>query len=153
MGFVVPNQQPDAPNYLNAPNAIRATTIDSILQLDRYCFATRRNLIASLSSVTTNYPRPNPMFRFDARTSKNSNGNVWVIAAGVNVRIDVVTAYSSVTMLLTGGTIADAQLLTGIPSDDWLAIDIEIASDITPALATMRGLYLVEEILDAADLP
>jgi hypothetical protein len=153
MGFVVPSRQPAAPNYLNPPNAIRATTIDSILQLDRYCFATRRNLIASLSSVTTNYPRPNPMFVFDARTSKNSNGNVWVIAAGVDIRIEIVTAYSSVSMLLTGGTIADAQLLTGIPADDWITIEIEIASAITPALGTMRGLYLVEEILDAADLP
>ena len=153
MGFVVPSMQPAAPNYLNAPNAIRATSIDSILQLDRYCFATRRNVIASLSSVTTNYPRPNPMFVFDARTSKNSNGNVWVIAAGVDVRIEVSTTYSTVDIPLSGATIAGADMLTGIPADDWFTIEISIASGITPALATMRGLYLIEEILDAADLP
>lgn len=153
MGFVVPSLQPAAPNYLNPPNAIRATSIDSILQLDRYCFATRRNLIASLSSVTTGQAGGINMFRFQARTSKNSNGNVWAIAAGDDVRIGVGTPFSSVALILTGGIIADAQLLTGIPADDWIEFVVEVGSNSSPTPATMRGLYLVEEILSAADLP
>jgi len=153
MGFTVASSQPAAPDYLNPPNAIRAKTLDSILQLDRYCFATRRNVIASLSSVTTGQATGTNMFQFDARTSANSNGNIWVVGAGVDVRIGVVTAYSSVSLVLTGGTNADAQLLTGIPPDNWISFVVELGSNISPTLATMRGLYLVEEILDAADLP
>jgi len=93
------------------------------------------------------------MLSFDARTSKNSNGKIWCVAAGDGVRVGVVTAYSSVSMVLVGGTIADAQELTGIPSDSWITFTIELGSNTAPTPATMRGLYLVEEILTASDLP
>lgn len=153
MGFVVPTSQPAPPSYLNPPNVIRAETLDSIVQLDRYCFATRRNVIASLSRFDTIIAPPNLVYKFNSETSADSTGNVWCIASGFEIEVIVSTAYSSVTMSLTGGTIVGAQQLTGIPASTSVEISISIGSLIAPAVGTLRGLYLVEEILDAGSLP
>ena len=154
MGFSVPTSQPAAPSYLNPPNAIRSTTTDSILQLDRYCFATRRNVIASLSKTKTSATTGVQRFNFDVQTSKNSNGKIWCVLVGSDLEVYITTPYGSLFLPLYGGVTANADLLTGMPSATFINVDVYIVSlNGPPFTDTMRGLYLVEEILEETDLP
>ena len=153
MGFTVPSQLPALSPYLVPPNTIRADAVDSLLQRDRYLFATRRRLIftggafdATLSTFVT------PFF-FSARTSAVVTGNLWVVIAGneVEVRVDEFNVGATLTLgVSAGGFETNAQLLTGMPAATTLVMSISVRS---LGLGHLYGVYIIEEILAAGDLP
>jgi hypothetical protein len=153
MAFTVPAITPPLSPYLVPPNAIRGDAVDSLLQRDRYLFATRRRLIftggafdATLSTFVT------PFF-FAARTSAVVTGNLWVVIAGneVEVRVDEFNLGATLTLTLSaGGFETTAALLTGIPASTTLALGISVRAT---GAGNLFGVYIIEEILAAGDLP
>jgi hypothetical protein len=153
MAFTVPAITPALSPYLNPPNAIRADAVDSLLQRDRYLFATRRRLIftggkfdATLSTFVT------PFF-FSARTSAVVTGNLWVVIAGdeVEVKVDEFNLGATLTLgVSAGGFETNAQLLTGITAATPLAIGLSVRS---LGNGNLYSVYIIEEILAAGDLP
>ena len=153
MAFTVPAITPALSPYLNPPNAIRGDAVDSLLQRDRYLFATRRRLIftggkfdATLATFVT------PFF-FSARTSAVVTGNLWVVIAGneVEVKVDEFNVGASLTLgVSAGGFETNAQLLTGMPAAHTLALGISVRS---LGAGNLFGVYIIEEILAAGDLP
>jgi len=153
MAFTVPALTPALSPYLNPPNAIRGDAVDSLLQRDRYLFATRRRLIftggkfdATLATFVT------PFF-FSARTSAVVTGNLWVVIAGneVEVKVDEFNVGASLTLgVSAGGFETNAQLLTGMPAATTLALGLSVRS---LGAGNLFGVYIFEEILAAGDLP
>lgn len=154
MGFVVPTTLPALSPYLVPPNAIRGDALDTLLKRDRFLFATRRRLIFSGGNFTTTATTYVTPFFFAARTSAAVTGNLWVVIAGVDVdvRLDEYTVGGSVTLSVTGGAFAtDAQLLTGMTAATTLAFSLSVQTNTTTG--TLYGVYIIEEILAAGDLP
>jgi hypothetical protein len=153
MAFTVPATTPPLSRYLNPPNAIRGDAVNSLLQRDRYLFATRRRLIftggafdATLSTFVT------PFF-VAARTSAVVTGNLWVVIAGneVEVQVDEFNLGATLTLgVSAGGFETNAQLLTGITAATTLALGISVRAT---GAGNLFGVYIFEEILAAGDLP
>lgn len=154
MGFTVPATLPALSPYLQPPNAVRADAVDSVLQRDRFLFATRRRLIFSGGNFTTTSATYVTPFFFAARTSAAVTGNLWVVVAGidVDVRLDEYNVGGTVSLAVSGGAFAtDAQLLTGMTASTLLACSVSVQT--TASTGTLFGIYIIEEILAAGDLP
>jgi hypothetical protein len=153
MGFTVPATLPPLSPFLVPPNAIRADAVDSVLQRDRFLFATRRRLIftgGKFDATTGSYVTP---FFFSARTSAVTTGNLWVVAAGseVQIRVDEFNFGASMSLNLSaGGFESNADLMTGIPAASTLAMSISVQST---GAGNLYSVYIFEEILAAGDLP
>ena len=153
MGFTVPATTPPLSPYLNPPNAIRADAVDSLLQRDRYLFATRRRLIftgGKFDATSGSFVTP---FFFSARTSAVVTGNLWVVIAGneVEVKVDEFNFGASVSITLSaGGFESGSALLTGIPAASTLAMSISVRAT---GAGNLYSVYIIEEILAAGDLP
>ena len=153
MAFTVPTTTPPLSPYLVPPNAIRADAVNSLLQRDRYLFATRRRLIftgGKFDATIATFVTP---FFFSARTSAVVTGNLWVVIAGNEVEVEVseVTSGSLVTLTLsTGGFETNAQLLPSITAASTLLFSISVRA---LGAGNLYSVYIIEEILAAGDLP
>lgn len=154
MGFVVPASLPALSPYLQPPNSVRGDAVDSVLQRDRFVFATRRRLVftgGNFTTTATTYVTP---YFFAAETSAAVTGNLWVAIAGVDVdvRVDEFNVGGAVSLSVSGGAFAtDAQLLTGMTAATLLACSVSVQTNSTTG--TLHGIYIFEEILAAGDLP
>jgi len=154
MGFVVPGTLPALSPYLVPPNAVRADALDTVLKRDRFLFATRRRLIFSGGNFTTTATTFVTPYFFAARTSAVVTGNLWVVIAGVDVdvNVDEFNVGGTVSLSVSGGGFAtDAQLLTGMTASTTLACSVSVQTNATTG--TLHGIYIIEEILAAGDLP
>jgi len=153
MGFTVPATLPPLSPFLVPPNAIRADAVDSVLQRDRFLFATRRRLIftgGKFDATTGSFVAP---FFFSARTSAVTTGNLWVVITGneVEVKVNEFNFAASVSIMLSaGGFESGSELLTGIPAASTLAMSISVRSI---GAGNLYSVYIIEEILAAGDLP
>ena len=153
MGFTVPATLPALSPYLVPPNTVRGDAVDSLLQRDRYLFATRRRLIftgGAFDATLATFVTP---FFFAARTSAVVTGNLWVVIAGneVEVRVDELLFGGSVALNLSaGGFEAGSELLTGMPAASTLAFSVSVRAT---GAGNLFGVYIFEEILAAGDLP
>lgn len=153
MAFTVAATLPALSPYLVPPNAIRADAVDSLLQRDRFLFATRRRLIFSGGAFDATISTFVTPFFFAARTSPVVTGSLWVVIAGneVEVRLDEYTTGGSVTLGVSGGGFeTNAQLLTGVTPSTTLAMSLSVRS---LGAGTLHGVYIIEEILASGDLP
>jgi len=153
MAFTVPAITPARSPYLNPPNAIRGDAVNSLLQRDRFLFATRRRLIFTGGKYDALLPTFVTPYFFFARTSAVVTGNLWVVIAGneVEVRVDELSVGASLTLGVSGGGFeTNAQLLTGIPAATTLGIGISVREQ---GAGNLFGVYIFEEILAAGDLP
>lgn len=154
MGFTVPATLPALSPYLQPPNAVRADAVDSVLQRDRFLFATRRRLIFTAGNFTTTSTSYVTPYFFAARTSAAITGNLWVVIAGVDVdvRVDEYAVGGSVALSVSGGGFAtDAQLLTGMAPATTLNFSVSVQTNSTTG--SLHGIYIIEEILAAGNLP
>ena len=154
MGFTVPSTTPALSPYLQPPNAVRGDAVNSVLQRDRFLFATRRRLIFTGGNVTTTSPTYVVPYFVAGETSSAMTGNLWIVIAGidVDVRVDEFNIGGSVTLSVTGGAFAtDAQLLTGMTAASALAMSVSVQT--TAATGTLYGIQIFEEILAAGNLP
>ena len=153
MAFTVPNEEPVAATGLAAGDWVEASSMEDLLLRDRFLFATRRRLIASLPKVVTTASASfQEAYGFQAKMLATANG---VMAIGVTASDDcdvkVTTSYGSVT-LTTGGLGCFIDRITGIPVSTWFGITVEVKSN-TGSPVTIYGINMQETILVAADLP
>jgi hypothetical protein len=153
MAFTVPATLPALSPYLVPPNTVRGDAVDSVLQRDRFLFATRRRLIftgGAFDATSSTFVTP---FFFSARTSAVVTGNLWVVIAGneVEVKVDEFNFGATLTLgVSAGGFETNAQLLTGMPAASTLAFSLSVRS---LGAGNLYGVYIIEEILAAGDLP
>jgi hypothetical protein len=153
MAFTVPTIEPLPPTGLVAGDWITASSMNSLVLRDRFLFATRRRMIASIGKVVTSAASYEASRAFRVITSPASTG---VLAIGVtasddcNVRVSILFV-TSVT-ISTGGPGCIIGSLTGVPINTWTTLSVEVKSN-TGSPVTIYGINIQETILDAADLP
>ena len=153
MAFTVPDIEPNRPVGLLAGDWIEASSMNSLVQRDRFVFATRRRLIASLPKVvTTASASYQTVYGFYAKMLATANGEMLIgVTASDDCNVRVTTAYGNAT-LTTGGPGCLIDQITGIPVSTWFTISVEVKSN-TGSPVTIYGINMQESILVAADLP
>jgi len=154
MGFAIPDLQPKPPvNYL-PPNLILAETMASVVVNDRFTFATRRRLIASIPyfQTATTVTRA---FEFSAKTLYTSSGNIVIVCSGKNadVTLNAINAGVSTTVNLGATFEGVVGFISGVAPDAFETFRIDIAPNNAPAVAAVNGIYIFEQRLDEAELP
>jgi len=153
MAFTVPVIEPDEPVGLIAGDWIEASSMNSLVQRDRFVFATRRRLIASLPKVVTTASASYQIaFGMRVITLPSSNGTLMVgFVASDTSAVKITAGASNATISQTGqGSIIG--VVTGVPINTWFGIVVEVVSG-TGSPVTISGIYIAEQVLVAADLP
>lgn len=152
MAFTVPSQEPVLARGLAAGDTIESVSMEDLLLRDRFLFATRRRLLASLPKVVTSVASYEVAYGFQAKMLPTANGTMQIgVTASDDCAVRVTTSYGTVT-LSTGGTGCIIDQITGIPPSTWFGITVEVQSN-TGSPVTIYGINMQEAILDAADLP
>ena len=127
--------------------------MNSLVQRDRFVFATRRRLIASLPKVvTTASASYQTVYGFYAKMLATANGEMLIgVTASDDCNVKVTTSYGSVT-LSTGGPGCIIDQIIGIPPSTWFGVTVEVKSN-TGSPVTIYGINMQEQILTEADLP
>jgi hypothetical protein len=147
MGFTIPATYPFPIAYTGAPDVIRAATLDTILQRDRFIFAYKRRMLVSLSpfftSNTTTVDLAATMWVHNSQITANS---VTVVCYGLNA--DVKVYVNAVATVQTLGAAPDYFVATIVPAwtdDTWVEIKVEVQAN--AANGGYYGLYIFEDEL------
>jgi len=153
MAFTVPDIEPNRPVGLLAGDWIEASSMNSLVQRDRFLFATRRRLLASLPKVvTTSSASYQTAYIFTVTTLPTATDTIIIgVTASDDCNVKVYTTYGQVT-LTTGGPGCIIGTLNGLPIATWFDITVYVASN-TGSPVTIYGINIQETILTAADLP
>ena len=153
MAFTVPNEEPLRPVGLLAGDWIQASSMNSLVLRDRFLFATRRRLLASLPKVVTTASASFQVaYGFQAKMLPTATGAMLIgVTASDNCDVKVTTSYGAVT-LTTGGLGCVIKQLSGIPVSTWFGVTVEVKSN-TGSPVTIYGINMQEGIIRASDLP
>ena len=153
MAFTVPNEEPVTATGLAAGDTIESVSMEDLLLRDRFLFATRRRLLASLPNVVTTASASFQVaYGFQAKMLPTANGTMLIgVTASDDCDVRVTTSYGTVT-LTTGGLGCIIDQITGIPVSTWFGVTVEVKSN-TGSPVTIYGINMQESILVAADLP
>ena len=153
MSFIVPIKEPGVATGLAAGDTIESVSMEDLLLRDRFLFATRRRLIASLPKVVTTAAASYQVaYGFQAKMLPTANGEMLIgVTASDDCTVRVTTAYGSAA-LTTGGPGCIIDSIGGIPVSTWFTISVEVQSN-TGSPVTIYGINMQETILTAADLP
>ena len=153
MAFTVPTTEPATTVGLIAGDWIEASSMNSLVQRDRFVFATRRRLIASLPKVTTTAAATyQQAYGFKAKLLPTSTGTLifgFVTTGDASVRV---TAGASTATVTTGASNSRIGVVTGVSVGSWFGVTVEVKSN-TGAPLTIKGIYIAEIVLTDADLP
>jgi len=153
MAFTVPSSEPPLATGLAANDFIESSSVTSLVLRDRFLFATRRRLIASLPLVqTTASTSFQVAYGFQAKTLPTATDTLvigFTSSAAASVRI---TAASHTVTLSTSTPKSIIGTLSSIPQDTWFGVTVEVKS-LTGAAVFIYGIYIAEQVLTAADLP
>ena len=153
MAFTVPDKEPALARGLAAGDTIESVSMEDLLLRDRFLFATRRRLIASLPKVVTTAAASYQVaYGFQAKMLPTANGEMLIgVTASDDCNVKVTTSYGSVT-LSTGGPGCIIDQIIGIPPSTWFGVTVEVKSN-TGSPVTIYGINMQETILVAAQLP
>lgn len=153
MAFTVATIEPAKPVGLAAGDWIEASSMDSLVQRDRFVFATRRRVIASIGQFTTNssmlYQTVGAFYAKTLPTATDTLLFGFVATDSAIVRLNI-TASSASASTAGPGSIIGA--LYGVPIATWFTVMVEVQGN-TGSPVTLRGIYIAEQVLVAADLP
>jgi hypothetical protein len=153
MAFTVPTAEPARATGLAAGDTIEAPSMEDLLLRDRFLFATRRRLIASLPKVTTTASASYQVaYGFKAKLLPTSTGTLifgFVTTGDASVRVTADTSLATVT---TGASYSRIGVVTGVSVGSWFGVAVEVKSN-TGAPLTIKGIYIAEIVLTDADLP
>jgi hypothetical protein len=154
MAFTVPTTEPPQPLGLNAGEWIEASSMKSLVLRDRFLFATRRRLIASLGQFTTNSSSLyQAAYAFEAKTLPTANDTLIIGFQATNAcTVRVIVGLSTFVALSVAGPGSIIGVLSGVPIGTWFRVFVEVKGN-TGSPVTVRGIYIAEQVLDAADLP
>jgi hypothetical protein len=131
---------------------IQASSMKSLVLRDRFVYATRRRLIASLPKmVTTASASYQTVYAFYAKMLATANGEMLIgVTASDDCSVEVISVPYSV-VLTTGGPGCIIDRLGPLPPSTWFTVLVKIKSN-TGSPVTIYGINMQETILDAADL-
>jgi len=154
MAFTVPTIEPFPTTGLVAGDWIQAQSMNSLVQRDRFVFATRRRMIASIGKVvTTASASYQAACVFGAITLPTATDTLLIgVTASDDCTVRVSILFVTSTTVTTGGPGCIIGSLTGVPISTWTTFTVEVKSN-TGSPVTIYGINIQEQILTAADLP
>jgi hypothetical protein len=154
MAFIVPDIEPNPTTGLVAGDWIQAQSMNSLVKRDRFVFATRRRMIASIGKVvTTASASYQPACALAVITLPTATDTLLIgvtASDDCTVRVSILAVTS--TTVTTGGPGCIIGSLTGVPISTWTTLAVEVKSN-TGSPVTIYGINIQEQILTAADLP
>jgi len=152
MAFTVPVIEPAQAINLAAGDSIQSASINSLVLRDRFIFANRRRVIASLGLVRTSAASYETAYALYGITLPTSSDTLLVgVIALDDCTVRITTIYGNV-IITTGGPGSLISALSGIPQATWFSMTVEVQSN-TGSEVTIPGIYIAEQVLTAADLP
>lgn len=153
MAFTVASIEPAKATNLNARDIISAPNMDAVLQRDRFLFATRRRVLASLPKVvTTGAASYQVAYGPLVKTLPTATDTILIgVIADDDCNVRCNTSYGS-AVITTGGPGCYIDAISGVPQDTWFGITVEVQSN-TGSPVTIYGIYIAEAVLTASDLP
>jgi len=147
MGFTIPAAYPTPIANTGAPDVIRALTVDTILQRDRYIFAYRRRMLASLSPFfTSNTTTVDLAATLWVHNSQITSNSVFVVCYGLNADVTIyVNGVSTSQNLAAAPANFVANIVPGWTDDTWVEIKVEVQAN--AANGGYYGLYIFEDAL------
>jgi hypothetical protein len=147
MGFTIPAAYPTPIANTGAPDVIRALTLDTILQRDRFIFAYKRRMLASLSPFfTSNTTTVDVAAYLWVHNSLITSNNVIVVCYGLNADVTVYVNGVSTTQTLIAAPASFATNIVPAWTDDtWVEIKVEVQAN--AANGGYYGLYIYEDAL------
>jgi hypothetical protein len=126
----------------------------SLVLRDRFLFATRRRLLASLCSFTTNSSGSyQPAYALEVKTLPTASDTIIIgIQATGACSVRVIYNLSTFVVLTTTAEESMVQVLEGIPINTWSRLFIEIKTN-TGSPVTVHGIYIAEHVLNDSELP
>lgn len=153
MGFTIPASYPFPLENQSVPNKIRAATMLTLLERDRFIFATQRRMLTSLSPFfTANTASADVAAIVQVHNSKLTANAVTFGVYGYNAI--VIVSVNGVTSTQTLGASPDyafAGIVPGWTDNTWVTIIVTVQS--TSGIGGYKGLYILEDPLKEADLP
>jgi hypothetical protein len=152
MAFTVAISEPAKAANLNAFDTISAPNTDAVLQRDRFLFATRRRVLASLPAIETSAATYEVAYGPLVKTLPTATDTILIgVVASDDCNVRVTTSYGAVT-ITTGGLGCYIDAISGVPQGTWFGITVEVQSN-TGSPVTIYGIYIAEAVLTASDLP
>ena len=153
MGFTIPAVYPFPLQNQGVPNKIRAGTMLTLLERDRFVFAKQRRMLTSLSPFfTANTVAPDIAAVLQVHNSKLTENAVTFGVFGFNAIVRV--SVNAVTTTVTLGAAPDFAVAGISPvwtNDTWCQVIVDVQS--TSGTGGYYGLYILEDALTAATLP
>jgi len=153
MGFTIPAVYPVPLENQGVPNKIRAGTMLTLLERDRFIFANQRRMLTSLSPFfTTNTASFDNAALMYVHNSKLTENAVTFGVYGYNAIVYV--AVNGVSTTVTLGVAPDfavAGIVPGWTDDKWVSVFVGVKS--TSGTGGYYGLYILEDPLRVATLP
>jgi hypothetical protein len=147
MGFTIPAAYPTPIANTGAPDVIRALTLDTILQRDRFIFAYKRRMLTSLSPFfTSNTTTVDVAASLWVHNSQITSNSVAICCYGLNA--DVTVYVNGVSFTATLGAAPAYFAFTIVPAwtdDTWVEIKVEVQAN--AANGGYYGLYIFEDPL------
>ena len=153
MGFTIPAVYPFPLQNQGVPDKIRAGTMLTLLERDRFIFANQRRMLTSLSPFfTTNTVSADIAAVLYVHNSNLTENAVTVGVYGLNATVTVtVNAVPSVITLGAAPAFAVVGIVPGWSDDNWVAVGVTVQS--TSGTGGYYGLYILEDPLQEATLP
>ena len=153
MGFTIPTVYPFPLENQGVPNKIRAGTMLTLLERDRFLFAYKRRMLTSLSPFfTTNTASADTAAILWVHNSKLTENAVTFGVYGLNaIVIVVVNGVSTTVTLGASPDSAVASIVPGWTDDTWVQVIVTVQS--TSGTGGYYGLYILEDPLKEATLP
>ena len=153
MGFTIPSNYPVPLENQGVPNKIRAATMLTLLERDRFIFAKQRRMLTSLSPFfTTNTVSADVAAIVQVHNSKLTRNLVRFGVYGFNAIVFVsVNGVTSTQTLGAAPAFATATIVPAWTDDTWVQVIVTVQS--TSGTGGFYGLYILESPLLEADLP
>jgi len=147
MGFTIPAAYPTPIANTGAPDVIRALTLDTILQRDRFIFAYKRRMLASLSPFfTSNTTTVDLAASLWVHNSQITSNNVIFVCYGLNADVTVYVNAVSITQTLGAApSNFTANIVPAWSDDTWVEVKVEVQAN--AANGGYYGLYIYEDAL------
>jgi hypothetical protein len=153
MGFTIPAVYPVPLENQGVPNKIRAGTMLTLLERDRFIFANQRRMLTSLSPFftanTASYDASAVLWVHNSKLTANAvNFGVYGYNASVTVTVNSIT---TTVALGAAPDFAVGSVVPGWTDDTWVLVVVGVKS--TSGTGGYYGLYILESPLIEADLP
>ena len=149
MSFPIPVFYPFPLQNQGVPNKIRAATMLTLLERDRFVFANQRRMLTSLSPFfTANTASADVAAIVQVHNSKLTEGSVTFGVFGFNAI--VIVSVNGVLSTQTLGAAPDSAVASIVPAwtdDTWVTIVVTVQS--TSGTGGYNGLYILEDALTA----